>query len=95
MSFGSPADHALWDEFERGVQLFPEDITLMIRRLRQDAPVAFYQLPPNAHEWQFEPHFAEARSVLYRALEQHGIDTRYYRAFLDSGRDRSKPRWWE
>ena len=93
---GAPGDSPLTDLLHWGKPSeFPEDITLMLLRLKSEAPHEFARLPADASEWTRPERASEARRFLSAALERNGIDVTYYRALLDPSLDRSRPRWWE
>ena len=93
---GSPGDSPVTDLLNWGQSSeFPEDITLMLLRLKSEAPHELLRLPWDAAKWTLTEHADNGRRFLYAALERSSIDTIYFRALLDPSLDRSKPRWWE
>ena len=80
MSMGSPGDSPITDLFKWGRRSeFAEDITLMLLRLKSDAPQELARLPWGASDWVHAEHADAGRQFLYTALERHGIDTTSYR----------------
>ena len=80
MSMGSPGDSPITDLLHWGrPSEFPQDITLMLLRLKSDAPNELARLPWDAARWALQEHAEIGRRFLYTALERNGIDTIYYR----------------
>ena len=80
MSMGSPGDSPITDLLQWGrPSEFPQDITLMLLRLKSDAPQELIRLPWDASRWTLTEHADAGREFLYAALERHSIDTAYYR----------------
>jgi hypothetical protein len=80
MSMGSPGDSPITDLLQWGrPSEFAEDITLMLLRLKSDAPEELIRLPWDASRWILAEQADVGREVLYSALERHGIDTAHYR----------------
>ena len=79
MSMGSPGDSPLNDLLPWGLPSeFPQDITLMLLRLKSDAPQELLRLPWDAGLWTMPEHAPAARAFLYAVLARHSIDTAYY-----------------
>ena len=83
---GSPGDSPVSDLLQWGrPSEFPEDIALMLLRLRSDAPQELVRLPWDAARWTLPEHADAGRAFLYDVLERHGIDTAHYRQLRGPG----------
>ena len=83
MSMGSPGDSPVTDLLDWGKPSeFPEDIALMLLRLKSGAPHELVRLPRDASRWTLPEHAQDGRRFLYAALERNDIDTTYYRVLL-------------
>src|SRR5436189_6371319 len=85
MSMGSPGHGPLTDLLDWGLpSKFPEDITVMLLRLKSEAPEELANLPWNAAHWTLAEYAGVGRAFLYAALERHGIDATPYRNLMDA-----------
>jgi hypothetical protein len=95
MSMGSPGDSPLTDllSWDRPSE-FPQDITLMLLRLKKEFPDEIVRLPHNAATWSSREMHEEGRRYLFATLERRGVDTAHYRS-LTSPKPESKRKWWQ
>ena len=85
MSMGSPGDSPITDLLHWGrPSEFAEDITLMLLRLKSDAPQELIRLPWDSMRWTLPDYADSGRQFLYAALERHGIDTAHYQKMRGS-----------
>jgi hypothetical protein len=94
MSIGSPGDSPLTDllHWDRPSE-FPQDITLMLLRLKNEFEEELLRLPPDSAWWCLPEKHEEGRRYLLSALERRGIDTAYYRDLALPKID-AKRKWW-
>ena len=91
---GSPGDSPLTDLLDWGrPSEFPQDITLMLLRLKKEFPDEIVRLPLNAARWSDPEIQEEGRLYLFAALERRGIDTSSYRS-LSAQKSEPKKKWW-
>jgi len=76
---GSPGDSPIRDLLKWGLQSkLPEDISLMLLRLKAEAPQALATLPESASSWTHSDHSDKGREFLYATLASNGIDPSWY-----------------
>ena len=95
MSMGMPGDSPLRDLLHWGLPSeFPQDITLMLLRLKNDFPDVLVRLPVDAALWNLPEKQEEGRQWLFAALERQGVNSAYYRAFTRAKLP-EKRKWWQ
>lgn len=92
---GSPGDSPLTDllQWDRPSE-FPQDITLMLLRLKREFADELVRLPDDAAWWSLPEKHEEGRRYLLATLERRGADTTYYRS-LTLPKSEAKRKWWQ
>ena len=81
MSMGSPGDNPVTDLLTHRINSFPPDISQMIRRLHSVDPLIATRITRGDEDtiWDGKENEEKNRTILYRLLEEMGIDTDYYK----------------
>jgi len=82
MSMGSPGDNPVTDLLSHRINHFPSDISQMIRRLHKVDPQITSKITNGDDQtiWNGKKNEEKNRNILYKLLEEKGIDTDYYRS---------------